>query len=86
MRPQKTVARFLPPNFESVKKMLTVIITMTMTLFVRCAITRLWIVTMVTVSVMAFVEPRTTNAEEGFIRGSLKAVIHELDGKRKQNN
>ncbi len=30
-----------------------------------------------------FVEPSTANGEEGFIRGSLRAVINEFDGKRK---
>ena len=51
--------------------------------FVRCATIRLSIVAVVLMSMIAFAATGICKGEEGFIRGSLKAVIHGTDGQRK---
>jgi hypothetical protein len=69
-------------NQESADEMLTLLIATILTFFVRGATIRLSIVSFVSVSVIAFVAASDAKAEEGLIRGSLKTVIHELDGQR----
>lgn len=63
--------------------MFTLFVTVVLIFFVRCATIRRSIVSIASVSMIAFVAASTTRGVEGFIRGSQRIVSHELDGQRK---